>query len=116
MEVVFKSVTVRFLTAYGPQEDASDDIINKFYSALEEEILCCELENCGLIAELDCNAKLGKEIIAADPNAMSSCGRILWEIVMRRDCTVVNTTEACVGGITRSRMKAVKKRRVYWTI
>ena len=67
VEIIFKSIAIRFLTGYGPQEDSSEDKINKFYATLEEEIISCEQENCGLIAELDCNAKLGREIIKGDP-------------------------------------------------
>ena len=109
VEVALKALTIRFLTAYGPQEDASDDTINKFYCALEEEIIKCEQENCGLIAELDCNAKLGKEIIDGDPNVMSSNGKLFWEILERQECTVVNITTKCSGTITRSRKKGGKQ-------
>ena len=90
-------------------QDSSEDKINKFYATLEEEIISCEQENCGLIAELDCNAKLGREIIKGDPNSMSVNGRILWEIIQRQECTVVNATEMCHGTITRSRMKGATK-------
>ena len=106
VEIAFKSMTIRFLTAYGPQEDAPEDTINNFYSTLEEEILRCEDDDCGLIAELDCNAKLGNQIITGDPNSMSSNGKIFWDILQRRECTVVNATEKCEGCITRSRTKA----------
>ena len=106
VEIAFKSMTIRFLTAYGPQEDAPEDTINNFYSTLEEEILRCEEDDCGLIAELDCNAKLGNQIITGDPNNMSSNGKIFWDIIQRRECTVVNATEKCEGCITRSRTKA----------
>ena len=60
VEIKLESLTLRILTAYGPQEDDEDDKINKFYCALEEEIIKCEQENCGLIIEMDCNAKLGQ--------------------------------------------------------
>ena len=109
MEITFKSMTIRFLTAYGPQEDQTEDVINKFYSTLEEEIIKCEEDNCGLIAELDCNAKLGKDIIKGDPNEMSGNGQIFWDILERRNCTVVNTTPECSGCLTRCRTKAGKK-------
>ena len=65
--------------------------------------------NCGLIAELDCNAKLGRNIIADDPNEMRSIGFIFCDILKRRGCTVVNAIEKCKGCITRSRMKAGTK-------
>ena len=108
VEVAFGSMVVRFLTGYGPQEDAPEDVTNKFYSTLEEEIVKCEEENCGLIAELDCNAKLGENIIKGDPNGMSTNGKLLWDVVERRNCTIVNGTEKCTGCITRSRNKAGK--------
>ena len=63
-------------------------------------------EEEGLIIELDCNAKLGKDIIKGDPHDMSGNGKILWDIIQRRSCTVVNSTEKCKGVITRSRMKS----------
>ena len=106
VEVCVKSLTVRLLTAYGPQEDAREDIINKFYSNLEEEIVRCEQEGYALIAELDCNAKLGCGIIEGDPNTMSSNGKILWDIIMRRECSILNGSDKCTGTITRSRMKS----------
>ena len=105
VETTFNSMRIRFLTGYGPQEDSSEDIINEFYAALEEEILSCEHESCGLIIELDCNAKLGKDLIKGDPNVMSNNGRMLWEIIERRECMVVNATDYCRGVITRSRQK-----------
>ena len=93
IEVAFKCITVRFLTAYGPQEDAPEDVINKFYLTLEEEIVRCEQENCALIAELDCNAKLGSGIIEGDPHTMSSNGKVLWDILERRGCSVINGSD-----------------------
>ena len=109
IEVQLKKLTVRFLTGYGPQEDDSDDKINKFYCALEEAIVSCEERNCGIIIELDCNAKLGKDIIRGDPHDISRNGKLLWEMIQRRSCTVVNSSEKCKGVITRSRMKSGKK-------
>ena len=109
VEVTLKSMVIRFLTAYGPQEGAPVEIINLFYSTLEAEILKCEEHNCGLIAEMDCNAKLGNQLIPGDPNAMSTNGKFLWDIIERRCCIVVNATDKCNGTITRSRLKGGKK-------
>ena len=39
VELELKKLTIRFITGYGPQEDDSEDKINSFYCALEEEIL-----------------------------------------------------------------------------
>ena len=106
VELELKEITLRFLTGYGPQEDDTEDKIIRFYSILEEAIISCEERNCGLIIEMDCNAKLGKEIIKGDPHEMSNNGKMLWDIMIRRNCTVVNSTEICNGVITRSRMKS----------
>ena len=108
VEIALKQITIRFLTAYVPQEGAGEDKINKFYATLEEEIMKCEQEGCGLVAEFDCNAKLGSEIIEGDPNNMSANGKIFWDLLERRECTVVNMSEECSGTITRSRMKQNK--------
>ena len=40
---------------------------------------------------------------------MSGNGKLLWDIVQRRECTVVNTMDLCLGVITRSRMKGKAK-------
>ena len=97
VEVQLKEMTIRFLTGYGPQEEDIDDKINNFYCTLDEAIVACEERECGLIMELDCNAKLGKSIIKGDPHDMTNNGRLLWDIIQRRDCTVVNSTEKCRG-------------------
>ena len=39
---------------------------------------------------------------------MSANGKLLWDILERRNCTVVNGTTKCSGCITRSRNKAGK--------
>ena len=109
VEIQLKAITIRFLTGYGPQEDDSGEKINKFYCALEEEMVLCEERDCGLIMELDCNANLGKDITEGDPHNMSNNGKLLWEIIQRRNCTVVNSTDKCSGVITRSRIKGTIK-------
>ena len=58
---------------------------------------------------MDGNAKLGNGIIKDDPNVMSENGKILWSIVERRDCIVVNATNKCHGIITRSRLRNDRK-------
>ena len=110
VEIILSTMSLRIMTAYGPQEDSSPDTINEFYRKFEEEIIKCEEDNCGLVIEMDANAKLGRDIIEKDPNPMSENGRILWGIVQRRNCYVVNATDKCNGTITRSRTrKGVKE-------
>ena len=50
----------RLITGYGPQDDAGTELLTAFYSKLEEEIISCKVNDCGIILELDCNAKVGK--------------------------------------------------------
>ena len=58
----------------------------------------------GPIVQMDFNCKLGNKIIPNDPaENMSRNGKILMDIVERRDLTVVNGTEKCNGVITRKR-------------
>ena len=69
---------IRFINAYGPQEDDDKDKIISFYEKLEEEIgLAFELD-CWLMIECDANAKLGYEIIRNAPNQQSENGNLLW--------------------------------------
>ena len=109
IELNLKCMKLRVATAYGPQEDAPQDQINEFHSKLEELIIQCNDDGCGLILEMDCNAKLGKNIIEGDPHEMSPNGRLLWDIVRRRNCCVVNASKNCRGVITRSRKKKGKE-------
>ena len=105
VEVSLNSMNVRFMSAYGPQEEANPEKINAFYQKLEEEIVKCEEDDCGLIAEMDANAKLGSSLIKDDPHTMSENGRLLWDVTQRRNCLVVNTSVDCNGVITRSRIR-----------
>ena len=103
VEIDIKIMKIRLITAYGPQEDASDEAIKNFYARFEEEIDSSESNNCETIIELDCNAKLGKEIIKNDPKEMSDNGKVLFDIVKRRNLFVANSSEKCQGVITRRR-------------
>ena len=95
-----KNLVVRFLTAYGPEEDEIEEKIDKFYSMLE-----CEERSCGLVVEMDCYVKLGKDIIKGDPHEMTCNRKLLWDIMQRRECNVANTMNQCCGVITGSRVK-----------
>ena len=106
VEIDIKIMKIRLITAYGPQENAPDETVKNFYSRLEEEIDESENCNCETIIEFDCNAKLGKNIIKNDPKEMSENGKLLWDIVKRRNLVVGNASDKCKGVITRSRGKA----------
>ena len=108
IEIQLKSMKLRVATGYGPQEEAPADQINEFYRQLEEIIIQSEDDQCGLIIEMDANAKLGREILSGDPHEMSDNGKLLWDICSRRGCFIVNTSSKCSGSITRHRIKKDK--------
>ena len=98
---------VRFINAYGPQEDDTSERIMGFYETLEEQIISAFDNGCGIIMECDANAKLGWEIIKNDPNAQSDNGALLWSLVNRNNLSVVNSLDICNGTITRKRVTKI---------
>ena len=62
---------VRVVNGYGPQENDTKEKIYAFWQEFEKEIIDAKEENCLIVAELDANAKLGREIIKEDPNPIS---------------------------------------------
>ena len=45
-----------------------------------------------MILELDCNAKVGKNVIKNDPNEMSENGKLLLDIIKRQNLELVSKT------------------------
>ena len=68
-----------------------------------------KFENCGVLIELDANAKLGPSVIRGDPNEMSENGEIMFNIVKRNNLTLANATAKCSGTITRHRITKEKE-------
>ena len=97
------SVDTRIINGYGPQEDANFQDIYNFWQDMDKEIISAKEQNCKIIIQLDANAKLGKDILPADPNDISGNGKILLEMVERHNLCILNTEEQCKGGITRHR-------------
>ena len=60
-------------------------------------------DGCGIIIEMDANAKLGSNILQGDPNLMSNNGKILMDIAERQNLTFGNLSNKCKGSITRHR-------------
>ena len=66
----------RIINAYGPQEisqslrtvEEQQQIVLEFWNAMEREVVNSYEEGCGLILELDANAKVGNSVIDGDPN------------------------------------------------
>ena len=100
---------VRIINAYGPQESSQKDEILSFWHALETEIVDAKDENCGILLEMDANAKLGPSIIQGDPNEMSENGEIMFNVVKRHNLIIANTSKKCNGSITRHRTTKEKE-------
>ncbi len=105
------NINVRFINAYGPQEDDKEELVFAFYEKLEEEVILAKQGGCQLIIECDANAKLGSEIIKGAPDNQSKNGILLWSLIERNSLTVVNSLDLCEGVITRERVttKSVEK-------
>ena len=94
---------VRIFNGYGPQENDTRDKIYSFWQEFEKEIIDAKEENCLIIAELDANAKLGRDILKNDPNPISENGKMLLKMIQRQNLTCLNGHELCEGSITRQR-------------
>ena len=97
-------MTIRIVTAYGPQENAKKDKKTAFWEALEKEVNCSEFENEGFILQMDGNLHEGQDLIKSDPNKKNQNGKLFLEFLERnKQLTVVNSLDICEGIITRSR-------------
>ena len=103
------SQNIRFINAYGPQEDEQYEKVLGFYQKLEEEIVQAINSNCFVMMECDANAKLGYEVIKNDPNPQSKNGSLLMSLVQRNNLVVVNSTDLCSGLITRHKVTKTKE-------
>ena len=103
VQVQAGGLDLRIINAYGPQEGSSKDEILNFWHQLESQVLSAKDDCCGIIIELDANAKLGADILSGDPNEMSHNGRMLLDMVNRQNLIIGNLSNKCKGNITRYR-------------
>ena len=96
---------IRYINAYGVQENATLTDKTGFYSALDQEIENAFSNNCYMCLQMDANGKLGKEIIHGDPYEISPNGMLLSDLISRKSLVVINATDKCYGLITRMRVK-----------
>ena len=59
---------------------------------------------CHIVAEIDANAKIGKEAQPDDPNEATENGKIMLDMIKRNYLIVANTLPCCKGLITRQRV------------
>ena len=70
VEATLAHKKVRFINAYGPQED-KDDIREGFYNRIDQEVKSSKLTGSMVCIEMDANARLGSGIIKVDPKEQS---------------------------------------------
>ena len=103
IEMTVGEIKIRTINAYGPQETDTKEKIDEFWQELEMHIVDAKTEDCGILIEMDANAKLGSEIILNDPNNMSNNGKILLGLMNRQHLVCLNSHQSCEGTITRFR-------------
>ena len=104
VKIVIGDIPIRLVVAYGPQENAKKEKKDKFWDFLEQEVNQAELEETGLIIQMDGNLHAGPGLIKNDPNPKNLNGRIFLDFLQRNQTlTVVNALKLCEGIITRMR-------------
>ena len=92
------------INAYCPQKYAKLDEKIEFYTNLDEEIQAA-LDSGNLVCvQLDGNGKFGSSIIREDPHEMSNNGKLLLDLITRKNLILVNSSNECKGTITRSKV------------
>ena len=127
VDIKYKSnCTIRTINCYGPQEhsrkkkknteedaeidetETSEDNFN-FFLKLETQIKVAKNVGNLICIQMDANSKFGKNIIKDDPSdKMSENGKALFDIIENENLVLVNSTDKCLGTITRYR-KTTKK-------
>ena len=104
VQVVLGGIPVRLITGYGPQEN---DIIEKkknFWKFIENEIYEAELNDHGVILQMDGNLHAG-DLVKDDPNPQNKNGKLFMDFLDRNKSMVVtNCLNTCEGVITRKRV------------
>ena len=105
VQVVIGKLTIKIIVGYGPQENAPKEKKDKFWEFLEDEIIKADLENHGLIIQMDGNLHAGPEVIKNDPNRQNNNGKLFTEFLERNpNVFVANNLSCCEGSITRKRI------------
>ena len=96
---------MRYINAYGVQENATNCEKMEFYALLDQEIEDAFGRGCLICLQMDANAKIGSEIIMGDLNQISSNGQLLLELISRKSLVIVNATDKFTGIITLMKVK-----------
>ena len=82
---------IRVLTAYCPQENATNETKENIWEFFEEEVNKADIEGQGLILQMDGNLHAGDSIVKNDPNSQNRNGKIFENFLnINPSITVVN--------------------------
>ena len=112
VQVVIGKLPVRIIAAYGPQENSQKEKKDLFWDFIEEEATKAELEEHGLIIQMDENLHAGPDLVKNDPNIQNKNGKLFMEFLTRNPYLVIgNNLDLCNGIITRQRLLENKTER-----
>ena len=95
---------VRLINAYCPQNDDSEQKKLDFWTSLGEEIVTAQREDCLILIQMDANSKVGRHILANDPNQnQDDNGRKLVAMMETYGLLMLNRDSRCSGTVTRYR-------------
>ena len=105
VEISVSELQIRCIAAYGPQEGASVDKKENFWSRVSAEIEDAIENEKAIIFQMDGNLWGGPELIKNDPNKCNSNGILFKQFLAKFPfLTVVNNLDLCEGSITRKRI------------
>ena len=82
---------IRVINGYGPQEDDNNQNKLNFWMGLEQEVLSAKSESCMVMIQMDANAKVGRDVISADPNNVTDGnGRKMLNLIERHGLKLLN--------------------------
>ena len=88
-------------TVYAPQESRTKiKVYREMYRAINEKINVIKNDNEKMYLVGDFNAKVG-DIIKGNKDEVSKSGKVLKEMVLEQDLSVLNANQKCIGTWTR---------------
>ena len=103
-----KKIKISCTTAYGPQNDDTNEKKDNFWQYLDEEAKKADIEGEGFLLQGDLNAWLGSDIIPNDPRTQNNNGKRFHNFLKSNNLSVVNALKLCKGLITRIRSREGK--------
>jgi hypothetical protein len=104
VQVQLGGIPTRIIVGYGPQENDIIEKKKKFWDFIEREINEAELENHGLMIQMDGNLHAG-DLVKNDPNPQNKNGKLFMDFLARnKSLVVLNCLDGCSGVITRKRV------------